>query len=326
MAGILDREGQWQWTLVGIAYGLLLRVVFGAFPGIFEVRAGVMSAAFLVGMPAVVGALTVYGGRKSPQSIGQMIFTPWFAVLFLMLGSAVTLLEGSICIALMAPLFLGCASIGGLAMGLALRFVGNRTNLRAVTLLPFAMFAGEMHLPLTVSDFELRSSMRVHARPELVWAQILDARAIEPSELPFSLTHLIGVPRPVEGVNVITPDGEVRFSKWERGVNFKGKVIHRRENETITWRYIFDADSFPPGSMDDHVAIGGRYFNLRDTTFNLHRMAGNETRLEIVAHYSLSTAIDFYAVPMAQMLGHDFARTILTLYKRRSETTAAPSQ
>ena len=42
-------------------------------------------------------------------------------------------------------------------------------------------------------------------------------------------------------------------------------VSDRREHETIHWHYQFDPDSFPPGSMDDHVAIGGEYFDLLDT-------------------------------------------------------------
>jgi len=29
---------------------------------------------------------------------------------------------------------------------------------------------------------------------------------------------------------------------------------------------VFDSHSFPADSMDEHVAIGGRYFDLHDTT------------------------------------------------------------
>jgi hypothetical protein len=72
--------------------------------------------------------------------------------------------------------------------------------------------------------------------------------------------------------------------------------------------------------MDDHVAIGGRYFDLQDTTFRLERTSGG-TRLGIVAHYRLTSSINFYAVPMAALLGRDFIDTILGLYKLRSERT-----
>ncbi|HEY0660485.1 MAG TPA: SRPBCC family protein, partial [Lysobacter sp.] len=129
--------------------------------------------------------------------------------------------------------------------------------------------------------------------------------------------------KPLEGINVRTKDGEVRFSRWERGVNFRGFVTARKENETITWHYVFDDRSFPKGSMDEHVAIGGRYFDLRDTTFRLTPASGGKTRLEIVAHYRVSTSINSYAVPVAAILGRDFLDTILGLYKHRSESAVA---
>ena len=111
----------------------------------------------------------------------------------------------------------------------------------------------------------------------------------------------------------------MRYSKWERGVAFRGVVTQRREHESIGWRYAFDAHSFPSGSMDEHVAIGGRYFDLRDTVFNLYGTPGGHTRLEIVAHYRVTSSINAYAVPASKLLGHDFVATILGLYKHRSE-------
>ena len=71
--------------------------------------------------------------------------------------------------------------------------------------------------------------------------------------------------------------------------------------------------------MDEHVEIGGRYFDLRDTTFNLSPLGEGRTRLEIVAHYRVTSSINLYAVPVARLLGHDFIHAIPVLYKGRSE-------
>lgn len=43
------------------------------------------------------------------------------------------------------------------------------------------------------------------------------------------------------------------------------------------------------------------------------------TELELIAHYRVSTGINFYALPVARILGRDFVNTILGLYKGRSE-------
>ncbi len=313
-----DRRPAWGWWLVmGAALGMLLRVVFGALP---HSTHGVMSIAFLIGTPVVAGALTVLGAPPERRTVLFLIFAPWATIGLMLAGCAITLLEGSICLAMMAPLFLLCASLGGVLMGVALHFIGApASRLSAIAVLPLLMLAGQVQGPLPERNQELRRSVLVDAPPQVVWKQILTARSIHPDELPLSLTHMIGVPKPLEGINVRTADGEVRFSRWERGVNFRAVVVARRENESIHWRYVFDDRSFPAGSMDEHVAIGGRYFDLRDTTFHLRPLPGGRTRLEIVAHYRVSTSINAYAIPAASILGKDFLDTVLGLYKRRSE-------
>jgi hypothetical protein len=305
------------WVLGGALYGVAMRALFGVLSTSLK---GPMSLAFLIGTPIAVGALTIHAARSKNPSVWVMAFLPWVSILLMLIGCAVTMMEGAICLFLLAPLFLLFASFGGLMMGLALKVREDRSSsLKAVALLPLLIALGDRGMPLPDRHLEIRQSVLVHASPHVVWQQILTARDIRPAELPLSITHLIGVPRPVEGVNRMTPEGEVRFSRWERGVNFQGVVTNRKEDASITWHYRFDAHSFPKGSMDEHVAIGGRYFDLDDTTFNLEPMPGGMTRLEIVAHYRVSSAINFYAVPAADFLGRDFVSTILGLYKSRSE-------
>lgn len=314
--------GRWWWWIVGGAlYGVAMRLLFGAIP---DDHVGVMSTAFIFGAPFVMGALTVYGLRHAPMTITRMMIAPWMTICLMLLGCSVALLEGIICLAIMAPVFFALGTLGGLAMGFALRMLGReRTELKAIVALPLLLIVFDNVVPLPDAHRVVRRSVEIDAVPAVVWHEILDARAIRADELPFSLAHAIGVPRPLEGVNVATADGEVRHSRWERGVHFRGEVVRRVPERSITWRYRFDPDSFPPGSMDDHVEIGGRYFGLDDTTFNLQPLPGGRTRLEIVAHYRVTSSINLYAVPVAGILGEDFVDTILGLYKGRSERTAA---
>ncbi|MGC3982137.1 MAG: hypothetical protein QM808_12850 [Steroidobacteraceae bacterium] len=311
----------WQWTVIGALYGVVVRLLFGIIPRSFG---SPMSVAFLVATPIVVGAISIYGRRSLDISISSMIFRPWIAIACMLLGCFVSLLEGSICLFIMAPLFLVGGSIGGLAMGLLLRLVRpTTTHISVFALLPALVLLGEQKLPLHNENQEIRQTIEINAPPPIIWSQILNARNIKAEELPLNVAHLIGVPKPLEGINIETTGGEVRFSKWERGVNFRGVVTARVESQSITWRYSFDAHSFPPGSMDEHVEIGGRYFDLKDTTFNLRPAEGGKTQLEIVAHYRITSSINAYAVPMADYLGQSFINAILTLYKHRSERAGA---
>lgn len=309
-----------KWMMFGALYGVMLRASFGGIP----LLAGVMTVAFLLVAPFTIGALAVYGARGSNPSVRTMVTLPWLSIGCMLFGCLVTLLEGIICIALMAPLFLAFGSIGGVAMGMALRYSGRHAGkLPSVAVLPFLMSFGEHGIPLENRELELKQSIVISAEPHTVWRQIMSAREITPAELPFSLTYLIGVPRPMEGVNVTGPQGEVRYAKWERGVNFRSIVSHKVLNQSITWHYVFDDKSFPPGSMDDHVAVGGAYFDLHDTTFKLQPLSGGRTRLDLVSHYRVNTNINFYAIPVAAILGNDLISSLLTMYKNRSEHAEA---
>lgn len=308
------------WIIAGAGYGLFLRLVFGLLPSSIAGN-GVMSAGFMIGAPVVAGALSIAALPERKRTLSNAFFIPWAAVALMLIGSALTLLEGSICIVLMAPIFLMFGSVGGILM-LAIQAISDRrgTHVGAFALLPALLLVGESYVQVRGAHLQISQSIVIDAEPQRVWREILDARDIQAHELPFSITHAIGVPRPLEGVNRLTENGEVRFSVWERGVQFRGLVRERRENESIHWEYAFDSHSFPAGSMDDHVAIGGKYFNLKDTRFELREIEPGQTELSLTAQYRVSSTINFYAIPAATVLGHDFVHTILGLYKFRSES------
>lgn len=306
------------WILFGAAYGLLGRILFGYNSQVFDIK--IISISFIVATPFTIGAIVVYGLRNTGPSISQMILAPWLAIALTLAGSAISLLEGTVCIVLASPIFFGASSIGGLIMGLTLRWTKKGTStLNSFLVLPLALASIEPTTAQQPQILEDRVSIEVDAPPHRIWEEIKNARNIRREELPWNFTHWIGVPRPLEGFNVMSPEGEVRYSKWERGVHFSALVTHQIEDRTITWKYKFGPDSFPKGSLDDHVKIGGQYFNLYDTTFNLEPLSANTTRLEIISHYSVTTNVNFYGVPVARFIANDFMSTIIHLYKYRSE-------
>lgn len=306
------------WILFGAAYGLAGRVLFAHAPHIFGAQ--IISVAFLLGTPFAIGAIVIYGLRQARPSVWKMIWAPWVAIALALAGSAIALLEGSVCIILASPIFFVISSLGGLVMGLVLRWTGRGTaTFNSILALPLALALIEPAMPQEPEMLEDRVAIEVAAPPHRIWEEIRNARDIRKEELPGNFTHWIGVPRPVEGVNVMTPTGEVRYSKWERGVHFSARVTHEIPDRTITWRYAFTPDSFPQGSLDDHVKIGGRYFNVHDTTFNLQPVSATATRLEVISHYSVTTDVNFYSVPVARFIAKDFMSAIVHLYKFRSE-------
>jgi len=314
---VQEEKQHWPWFVFGAIYGVFLRFLFGVLPSSVE---GPMSVAFLIATPLVAGALTIYGYRGQNLRLSQVIFYPWLTITLLLLGSAIAMLEGLICIVIMAPLFLFVASLGGLLMAGCLYYIEKNTKpLLSIALLPYLVFFAEPHLELDYKNVQIVESVIVQASPETIWAEIMTAKEIKADELPLSFSHLIGVPKPLEGLNVEVSGQEIRYSIWEKGVNFKANVTERAEYEYIKWDYVFNKNSFPKGSMDDHVAIGGTYFDLHDTAFTLKPISPNKTELIITANYKINSPINFYAIPFSKFLGVDFVKTILGLYKNRSE-------
>ena len=320
----------WISPLIGALYGLLIRISLERLPewvrslGLTAEVAGVMSVGFVLVTPVVLGALTIYLQRQAKPRITAAIFAPWMAVGAMMLGATFTFLEGMICVGILSPVFFALSSLGGVLMlgALAIADVrGHHMSAIALTPLLVALVEG----PLAQADEWQRidRGIVIAASPDRVWSEIVAARDIRPEELRPTLAHLIGVPRPVEGINHPTAQGEVRESRWERGVHFRGRVTERVDGRSIAWRYEFSPDSFPPGTMDDHVVLGGRYLQLGETRFVLTPIDAGHTRLDVEAHYRVSSTINVYAVPVADLLGRDFVDMLLALYRSRSEASTS---
>ena len=105
-------------------------------------------------------------------------------------------------------------------------------------------------------------------------------------------------------------------------VHFDQVVAEWTENRHVRWTYRFDDDSFPPGALDDHVRIGGRYFDLIDTEYTLTPEDAQSTLLRIRIRYRVSTDFNWYADMVARLLIGNFEEVILRFYERRTTTSA----
>lgn len=160
----------------------------------------------------------------------------------------------------------------------------------------------------------------VGATAPAVWRELIDARQIEPGEIGDAWLYRIGVPMPIAG-SADTQDGEhLRHITMGKGIHFDQVATEWRENESVSWRYRFADDSFPAGALDDHVRIGGHYFDLGETQYSLSS-SGGQTRLRIRMKYRVSTRFNWYAGPIADVLVGNFADVVLRFYARRAELT-----
>jgi uncharacterized protein YndB with AHSA1/START domain len=312
----------WFWPiLAGALVALVLRIVFSGGPG---QRFSPMLGSFVYFVPAVCGAVTVYlAERIERRSWGYYLWAPWVATALFVTGTLAVFIEGIICAIVIIPLFAVMGSVGGLAMGIVCRITNwPKPALYSFALIPLLLGGIEPQLPNPDQFSNTSRTLFIAAPAERVWHELNAARDIRPAEVGDAWAYRIGVPMPMSGVTVDTPEGRVRQVQWQKNVHFEEIVTEWQPNRLLKWRFRFTPDSFPAGALDDHVMIGGQYFDLRDSTYTLTpRDGGTELRVEV--SWRLSTRFNWYADPVMQLLLGDASENILRFYKARSEATVA---
>ncbi len=308
--------------LIGAVVGVVMRIAAGLPTNNFLTP---MAGPFIFGAPLVVGMVTVYlAERQRRRSWGYYLGAPALATMLFVVGTLLIMIEGWICALVIIPMFAALGAVGGLVMGIVCRLTHwPKPAAYSLAGLPLALSILSGQIPATDNLGVITQGRHIDAPPAVVWQQLNEARDIRPDEVGQALAYRIGVPLPVSGVTEDTPQGPVRRSVWAKGVHFD-EVIRTWEPERhLGWTYRFAPDSFPPGSLDDHVVIGGRYFDLLDTDYQLTPTPQGGTQLDMRIRYRVSTQFNFYASGVAKVLMNDFAQVILDFYARRSERAVA---
>jgi hypothetical protein len=311
------------WPLVmGALAGLALRLIFSAPAG------GAYSAmlnSFVVGSPALVGAVTVYlAERQERRSWRYYFFAPFVANLLYVIGSLLILVEGWICAIVILPMFGLIGGCAGLLMGVVCRVSNWPRGAVASSFAILPLFFGAIEHRVRLPDLErtLVRDIHVAAPPARVWRELIDVQGIEPAEVEQAWMYRIGVPLPLAALADQSDGAHRRHVSMGKGVRFDQVATIWRENEVVSWAYEFAEDSFPPGALDDHVRIGGHYFDLGETRYELRPVDGGSV-LTMRMSYRVSTGFNWYAAPVADFLVGDFAARILQFYARRAQQAGA---
>jgi hypothetical protein len=311
--------------ILGALYGLLLRVGFEA--GHINDFLEIMSVSFLFVAPFAVGAIAVFFAMSDNRSlpIRKQVGVAAFTMLFFLVSMFTLFLEGFVCIALLAPVFFLGAILGGLLMGLIIKYARRpRSALCTIALLPLIFGPIEAHEPIDASQRRVTTSIVIAAPPEVVFSQLTTVREIRPDELGTAFVYWIGLPKPVEASMHGEGIGAVRTSRWEKGVSFKEKITEW--NPPTRLHYVFDIPphSIPRDALDRHVELGGRYFTVLDGGYDIERLADGSTKLELSTAYLNKSHLTAYGNLWANLVLNDFHRSILVLMKHRSEAAKAP--
>lgn len=304
----------------GVVAGLLLRFVFSGTAG---QPYSPMLASFVYLAPLVVAAVTVYlAERTARRTWGYYFLAGAMANVFFVLGTLLVMIEGLICGIVIVPVLAAFGGVGGLAMGAVCRLTNRpRRTLYALWALPLALGAVEHRIAVPERRHTVQAETLIHATPQRIWAEIQHPGAIRPGEVDRALFFRIGVPLPQSSETRANGPETVRVITMGKHVHFDQVVTEWREERHVRWAHRYAADSFPPHALDEHVVLGGHYFDVGGAAYTLDPVAGG-TLLRVELDYRVSTPFNWYADPLASFMLKNLERMLLQFYKSRAESPA----
>lgn len=279
-----------------------------------------VSRAFLIFLPLSLGAIIEYVfALNAPQPLRKTLLRPVWTVLGILLVGLVILHEGVICLIMMAPIFLIFLVMGAVFVReIYIRLWKPSRKLYSIALLPLLM----MVLLPNLSQYQYgvtEKELIINAPIETVFLSINNIQHIKASEIKASPIFIMGFPKPISGMTEKNQDQWVRKIYWQRGIHFQEKITQSESPTALSWTYQFTPESFPKGSLDDHLEMGGRYFNLLTTDYRLEQISAQQTKLILTIDYRLSTEINWYSNLWVRYVLNEFSDVVLHIYKNRLE-------
>lgn len=321
---VKDRPPKWIHAvsiLLGLAYGLSMRWMVGHNRQIYPI---IMSWEFIGLVPFAMGFITVFVvERRRPQAKIAWFLLPWVPVALGLLATMVFGWEGIICVVMLAPLAMLCAGLGGIAAGFIVRSVASASarnaSLMLVATLPFITAPVGQRYFLKNETRTAATCIDIAASPEIVWRNIERVPPIRDAELPLSWSRAIGFPAPIEATLSQEGVGGVRHATFARGVLFIENVDVWEPGHRLAFSIHAQTEQIPRTTLDEHVRIGGPYFDVLRGEYVLEPLPNGVTRLHLYSQQRLSTDFNWYAQLWTGAIMRDLQNGILYVIKNRCE-------
>ena len=302
-------------------YALALRLLFGldTWGGIFEV----MSITFLFFSPVIVGALTVYySPTKRIKKLSYKIFAPWVPIFLFLIVTLLWAIEGWACWIMILPVFLIAASIGGLIGGYLKLKKRQRDTLDVsiLVLLPFTFAPIENLIAENPSTYKAYTFIDIQSDAETIWDNVTRVSEIQESDDTGWLNNFLGFPRPVEAELDFEGVGGYRKAIFTNGLVFHETVTEYEDNRFMKFDIVAYPHEIPSTTLDEHVVIGGDYFDVLNGTYELEKLDDKLYRLHLSSTFEMKTTFNFYAGWWGELIMKDIQNNILKVEKKRAET------
>jgi hypothetical protein len=305
---------------IPVLFALLMRVLFGV--ETWRSLFAVMTIGFLFFLPFGIGALTIHlSSIEKVKSAAYRFFVPWIPIIFFFVLTIIFGFEGWACWLMVLPLFLGAASIGGLIAGYFKLKKNKKENLYIsfILLLPLFISPIEQIIGSIPGTYEAYTFIDIHSTKDKIWNNVTRVKQIEQKQDKGWLTQFLGFPRPIEAELNYEGVGAYRKAIFDKGLVFHEEVKIYEHQKKMNFSIKAYPYEIPSTTMDEHVVIGGDYFDVLDGTYELEKLNETSYRLHLYSHFKLTTTFNFYASWWAKWIMKDIQNNILLVIKERTE-------
>ena len=304
--------------LVGLVAGLVY--AFLAMLIMTRLRESV-SISYIFIVPIILGAIPVlFSTKEQLKSYWNYLLLPWGITLTFFVLSFVSGFEGMICLVIIVAPFLLLGTLGAFIFRLIkLKREGKQTPLYSTLLLPFLFLVYENNFPTTDQFHTVKTTIEINADRSKIWDNIKNVKNIKPTEIKTHFVHLIGVPKPLNGELDKEGIGGIRSITWEKGIKFQEIIKSWSDGKAFSYNIKVDPNSIPPTTLDEHVMIGGRYFDVVEGGYQIDSVTKTKSLVTLTCKYRVTTNLNFYSKLWADFILNDFNEMILEVVKERSE-------
>ena len=118
----------------------------------------------------------------------------------------------------------------------------------------------------------------------------------------------------------------MRHASFAGGLLFLETVTTWVPNNTLAFTIKADTAQIPPTTLDEHVTIGGRYFDVLRGEYRIEPIANGDIRLRLSSEERLSTDLNPYVAFWSDAVMRSIQQNILQVVEHRCESQAAAAE
>lgn len=288
--------------------------------GIFDM----MSVTFFVTLPYGVGVVTILMSDVAKlKSLRYRIFQPWLVLSIFLILTILFYIEGWACWLMLFPFLALSSSLGGLTAGyFKLKSYKRSQNLNVslLVLIPLIFSPIESSIKFQPKIVETNTEIIIIvASASDIWKNVTRVYTITKEEDKGFLTNLLAFPRPVNAELDFLKVNGYRKASFTKGLVFHETVTDYVDEKLMKFNIEANTFEIPSTTMDEHILIGGDYFDMVDGKYELEKISEGKYKLKLQSHFKVSTSFNWYAGLLGKMIMNDIQTNILKIVKERSE-------